>query len=185
MQLDKEAATYDQKSPEKDLEYWFTQFDIDVLGLFLIGEKVIELGCGKGNVTEKLGRCQKLVVVEAAEANIAIVSNRLKERSNVEFYHSLWQDFDYAAADISDFFMGLQSLDHEEPLFVLRKTSHFLRPQGRLHVVAPNAESLHRRIAYYKILLRTFTNLVRDIRYLDAREFTIKRCYSTNERVQF
>jgi trans-aconitate methyltransferase len=165
MQLDEEAAPYDQKSPEKDLDYWFTQFDIDVLGLFLIGEKVIELGCGKGDVTEKLAqRCQKLIVVEAAEANIAIVSNRLKERSNVEFYHSLWQDFDYAAADISDivFFMGLQYLDHEETLFVLRKIRHFLRPQGRLHVVVPNAKSLHRRIAYCM-------NLITDVHELSER----------------
>lgn len=166
MQLDEEAASYDPKSPEKDFEYWFTQFDIDVLGLFLIGEKVIELGCGKGNVTEKLAqRCQKLIVVEAAEANIAIVSNRLKERSNVEFYHSLWQDFDYAAADISDivFFMGLQYLDRESALLVLRKIRPFLRPQGRLHVIIPNAKSLHRRIAYYM-------NLIKDIHELSARD---------------
>jgi len=165
MQLDEEAATYDPTSPEKDFDYWFTQFDIDVLGLFLIGEKVIELGCGKGNVTEKLAqRCQKLIVVEAAEANIAIVSRRLKERSNVEFYHSLWQDFDYAATDISDivFFMGLQYLDHEETLFVLRKIRHFLRPQGRLHVVVPNAKSLHRRIAYCM-------NLIKDVHELSEK----------------
>ena len=165
MQLDEEATPYDPKSPEKNFDYWSTQFDIDVLGLFLIGEQVIELGCGKGDVTEKLAqRCQKLIVVEAAEANIAIVSNRLKERSNVEFYHSLWQDFDYAAADISDvvFFMGLQYLDHEETLFVLRKIRHFLRPQGRLHVVVPNAKSLHRRIAYCM-------NLITDVHELSER----------------
>ncbi len=157
MQLDEEAAPDDPTSPEKDFDCWYAQFEIDVLGRFLIGEKVIELGCGKGSVTEKLAqRCQKLIVVEAAEANIAIVRNRLKERSNVEFYHSLWQDFDYAAADISDivFFMGLQYLDHEETLFVLRKIKHFLRPQGRLHVVVPNAKSLHRRIAYCMSLMK-------------------------------
>ena len=156
MQLDEEPAPYDPTSPEKDLNYWYAQFDTNVLGWSLIGKKVIELGCGNGNVTEKLAqRCQKLIVVEAAEANIAIVSNRLKERSNVEFYHSLWQDFDYGDADISDivFFMGLQYLNHEETLSVLRKIRHFLRPQGRLHVVVPNAKSLHRRIAYCMNLL--------------------------------
>jgi ubiquinone/menaquinone biosynthesis C-methylase UbiE len=165
MQLDEEAAPYDPTSPETDFDWWYAQFDIDVLERFLIGEKVIELGCGKGNVTEKLAqKCQKLIVVDAAEANIAITSNRLKERSNVEFCNSLWQDFDYAAADISDivFFMGLQYLDHEETLLVLRKIRHFLTPQGRLHVVVPNAKSLHRRIAYCM-------NLIKDVHELSER----------------
>ena len=172
MQLDEEAAPYDPKFPEKDFDDWFTQFNIDVLGLFLIGAKVIELGCGKGDVTEELAqRCQKLIVVEAAEANIAIVSNRLKERSNVEFYHSLWQDFDYAAADISDivFFNGLQYLDHESALFVLKKLKPFLRPQGRLHVVVPNAKSLHRRIA-------CCMNLIKDVHELSEGDTQLLRC---------
>jgi len=166
MQLDEEAPPYGPTSPQKDFDYWYSQFDVDVLGRFLIGEKVIELGCGKGDITEKLAqRCQKLIVVEAAEANIAIVSNRLKERSNVEFYHSLWQDFDYAAADISDivFFNGLQYLDHESALFVLKKLKPFLRPQGRLHVVVPNAKSLHRRIA-------CCMNLIKDVHELSERD---------------
>ncbi len=162
MHLDEEAAIYDPTSPEKDFDYWYIQFNMDVLDKFLIGEKVIELGCGKGDVTEKLAQmCQKLLVVEAAEANIAIVSNRLKGRSNVEFYLSLWQDFNYAAADISDvvFFMGLQYLNQESTLSVLRKIRSFLRPQGRLHVVVPNAKSLHRRIAYYMNLINDFHEL--------------------------
>ena len=136
-----------------------------MLERFLIGEKVIELGCGKGNVTEKLAqKCQKLIVVDAAEANIAITSNRLKERSNVEFYLSLWQDFNYAAADISDvvFFMGLQYLNQESTLSVLRKIRSFLRPQGRLHVVVPNAKSLHRPFAYCM-------NLIKDVHELSER----------------
>jgi ubiquinone/menaquinone biosynthesis C-methylase UbiE len=166
MQLDESAARYDPTSPEKDFDYWYSQFNFDVLSGSLIGEKVIELGCGKGDETEKLAqRCQKLIVVEAAEANIAITRDRLKERSNVEFYHSLWQDFDYAAADISDivFFMGLQYLDRESALLVLRKIRPFLRPQGRLHVIVPNAKSLHRRIAYYM-------NLIKDVHELSARD---------------
>ena len=156
MQLDDAAAIYDATSPQKDFDYWLIQFDMDVLSKFLIGEKVIELGCGKGLSTEKLAQwCQKLIVVEAAEANITFVSDRLKKYSNFEFCHSLWQDFDYAAADISDivFFNGLQYLDHESALFVLKKLKPFLRPQGRLHVVVPNAKSLHRRIAYCMNLL--------------------------------
>lgn len=166
MNLDDFARVYDPTSPEKDFDYWYIQFDMDVLNKFLIGEKVVELGCGRGVVTEKLAqKCQKLIVVEAAEPNVTFVSNRLKDHSNVEFCHSLWQDFEYAAADISDvvFFMGLEHLDRENALLVLMKIKSFLRPQGRLHVVVPNAKSLHRRIAYYM-------NLIADVHELSERD---------------
>jgi tRNA G46 methylase TrmB len=78
MQLD-EAAPRDPASPQKRFNYWYAQFDANVLGWSLMSEKVIELGGGKGNMTETSAqRCQKLIVVEAAEANIAIVSKRLR-----------------------------------------------------------------------------------------------------------
>lgn len=166
MQLDDIAALYDPTSPQKDFDYWYVQFDLDVLSNFLIGEKVIELGCRKGVLTEKLVQiCQKLIIVEAAEANITFVCDRLKGYSNFEFYHSLWQDFDYVANDISDvvFFMGLEHLNHKDALFVLRKMKSFLRPDGRLHIVVPNARSLHRRIAYYM-------NLIEDVHELSDRD---------------
>ena len=135
---------------------WYTQFDMNVLEKFLIGKKVIELGCYKGAATERLVKsCQELIVVEAAKTYITYVSDRLKEYSNCTFIHSTWQDFDYAASDISDvvFFMGLQYLDRKDAKFVLRKIKSFLEPDGRLHIVVPNARSLHRRIAYYMGLI--------------------------------
>jgi SAM-dependent methyltransferase len=166
MQLDDIAARYDPTSPQKDFDYWYIQFDLDVLSNFLIGEKVIELGCGKGVLTEKLVQiCQKLIIVEASEANITFVRERLKKYSNFKFYHSLWQDFDYVANDISDvvFFMGLEYLNHKDALSVLTKMKSLLRPHGRLHIVVPNARSLHRRIAYYM-------NLIEDVHELSDRD---------------
>ena len=62
---------YDPTSPEKDFDYWYIQFEMEVLSKFLIGEKVIGLGCGKRVITEKLAQtCLKLIIVEAAEVNI-------------------------------------------------------------------------------------------------------------------
>lgn len=59
MQLD-EAAPRDPASPQKRLKLLVCPVDANVLGWSLIGEKVIELGDGKGNVTETLAqRCQK------------------------------------------------------------------------------------------------------------------------------
>jgi SAM-dependent methyltransferase len=166
MLLDEVAVIYDPTSPQKDFDYWLIQFDMEALNKFLIGEKVVELGCGKGVLTEKLAqRSQKLIVVEAAKANITFVSDRLKKYSNVEFYESLWQDFDYTADDISDIvlFMGLEYLDHETALFVLKKMRSILKPCGRVHVVVPNARSLHRRIAYCM-------NLTEDVHELSDRD---------------
>ncbi|MGA7076679.1 MAG: hypothetical protein WBZ42_09095, partial [Halobacteriota archaeon] len=52
MKLNNIARKYDPASPKKDFEYWYTQFDMNVLEQFLIGKKVIELGCYKGAATE-------------------------------------------------------------------------------------------------------------------------------------
>ena len=166
MRLDEIATIYDPTSQQKDFDYWYIQFDMEVLSKFLIGEKVIELGCGKGVLTERLAQtCQKLIIVEGAEANIAFVSNKLNRHSNLEFRQSLWQDFDYAGDDISDivFFMGLEHLDHKNALSVLRQVKSFLKPDGRLHVVVPNARSLHRRIA-------CCMNLIKDVHELSDRD---------------
>ena len=68
--------------------------------------------------------------------------------------------------------MGLDSLDHKDALFVLRKMKSVLKLNRRLHVVVPNARSLHRRIACYM-------NLIEDVHELskrDRRIGQIKKC---------
>jgi 2-polyprenyl-3-methyl-5-hydroxy-6-metoxy-1,4-benzoquinol methylase len=157
MGLNEIAEKYDPTSPEKDFDYWLITFDFEMLNKFLRGKKVIELGCGRGFLTQKLASsCETVIVVEGSEKNINYAKDSTKDYSNVQFCHSLWQDFQYSESNVSDvvFFMGLEHLDKEMALNVLNKIRSWLEPHGRLHVVVPNALSLHRRVAYYMGILK-------------------------------
>jgi 2-polyprenyl-3-methyl-5-hydroxy-6-metoxy-1,4-benzoquinol methylase len=166
MVLDELAEKYDPTSPEKDFDFWLLNFDFEVLTKFLKGKKVIELGCSRGYLTQKLANiCETVSVVEGSEKNISYAKDRTKNYSNVKFYHSLWQDFEYRGSDVSDvvFFQGLEYLDKEMGLEVLKKIKGWLEPNGRLHVVVPNAFSLHRKVAYYM-------GIINDVHELSERD---------------
>jgi hypothetical protein len=65
MVLDELAEKYDPTSPEKDFDFWLLNFDFEVLTKFLKGKKVIELGCSRGYLTQKLASiCKTVSVVE-------------------------------------------------------------------------------------------------------------------------
>jgi 2-polyprenyl-3-methyl-5-hydroxy-6-metoxy-1,4-benzoquinol methylase len=133
---------------------------------FLKGKKVIELGCSRGFLTQKLaGICETVIVAEGSETNISHAKDKTKDHSNVQFYHSLWQDFEYSGSDVSDvvFFQGLEYLDKEIGFRVLNKIRGWLEPNGRLHVVVPNALSLHRKIAYSM-------GIIKDVHELSERD---------------
>jgi len=155
--LDEITSKYDPSSPEKDFDYWLLLFDFEVLKKFLIGEKVIELGCGRGLLTERLAKVSKeLIIVEGSKKNLECVKNKLCNYKNIKFYHSLWQEFEYSYKDISDvvFFSGLEHVDKDTGYLILKKIKTWLKPDGRLHIVVPNAYSLHRRVAYYMGIIK-------------------------------
>jgi len=150
--LNKIAKQYDPSTPQKDFDYWLLKFDFKVLEKYLIGDTVIELGCGRGIITLELAKIvkNKLIVVEGSKENISYVKNLLGNTTKVEFYHSLWQEFNYNGK-VSDvvFFSGLEHLSEEDGKFILLKIKNWLDEYSRLHIVVPNVKSMHRRIAWY------------------------------------
>lgn len=47
------------------------------------------------------------------------------------------------------FFSGLEHISKDDAEKILCTIKNWLRPDGRLHIVVPNAYSLHRRVAWY------------------------------------
>ncbi len=149
--LEKIAKNYDPSNPNYDFDYWLIQYDFNSLNKFLIGDKIIELGCGRGVLTEKLAEvCKELIVVDGSKENINYVKKKLKEMKNIDYYQSLWENFEYKSNDISDivFSMGLEHLGEKNVLNVLKKIKKYLSENGKLHIIVPNAYSLHRKVAY-------------------------------------
>ena len=175
MELEGIAKKYAPNSRQEDFDWWLIQFDFETLNKFLKGERVIELGCGRGILTEKLARaCREVVTVEGSQQNIRYVRGKLTNCLNIEFRHALWQEFEYEGHDVSDvvFFMGLEHLHRRDALRVLKRIKRFLESDGRLHIVVPNAFSLHRRVAYYM-------DIIEDVHDFSERDklFGHKRVY--------
>ncbi len=146
------AKIYDPSLPENDFDYWLLKYDFEVLKRFLIGDVVIELGSGRGNITKRLVKVakNKLIVVEGSKKNLEVIEQELAEEQKVEFHHSLWQKFKYDEK-VSDvvFFSGLEHLSEKDGKLVLEKIRSWMEDNSRLHLIVPNTCSLHRRIAWF------------------------------------
>ena len=66
--------------------------------------------------------------------------------------HSLFEEF-YTAEKFDAIEMGFVLEHVDDPLFVVKQFSGFLRPGGSLFVAIPNAKSLHRLVGYHAGLL--------------------------------
>src|SRR4029453_16059254 len=97
---------------------------------------------------------------------------RQPELSGVRFYHSLFENF-VTELEFSDVLMA-RVLEHlADPVEVLSKVRGWLGRGGRLHIVVPNADSLHRRLGVAMGLLDATTSLSeRDHRFGHHRVYT-------------
>ncbi|KPK72660.1 MAG: hypothetical protein AMJ84_03720 [Acidithiobacillales bacterium SM23_46] len=117
------------------------------------GSAMLEMGCGKGVVTEILAeRFPGLEVVEGAEANVRMVRNLLGDR--VVIHHELFERFE-PERQYDDIVMGRMLGHVDDARFVLTKAASWLVPGGRIHIVVPNAGSVHRRIGVAMGMLET------------------------------
>jgi SAM-dependent methyltransferase len=164
--LDVIARAYDPSSPVRDFDWWLLHYDFEELTKFLVGRKVLELGCGRGVITKLLAQVSdELIVVEGSSRNIAYTRRCLGRSARVSFHRSLWENFRYDGSDLSDivFFSGLEHIDGLTARRILRRIRGWLRKHGRLHVIVPNANSLHRRVAVHM-------GLIDDVHELNERD---------------
>lgn len=115
----------------------------------LRGRRVLELGCADGAMTGWLARDKYEVVavegapdyVERARAHVG----REAPGVAVTVVESLFEEF--ATDQAFDDILLLNVLHHvEAPDALLRRVRDWMGPDGRVHVIVPNAFSLHRRV---------------------------------------
>ena len=116
----------------------------------------LEVGCADGEMTRFLAeRFEDLTVVDAApgyvEAATAI-------RSGIEGHVSLIED--WRAPRCYDNIVFAHVLEHvAEPVTTLEKLRGLLSESGRLHIIVPNANSLHRLVGVKMDMLARVTDL--------------------------
>ena len=109
------------------------------------GERVLEMGYGDGLLTAELVR--RGVALELLEGS-PLLCEEAKRRygDKIAVHCCMFEDF--AAGPIYDSVLALHVIEHvSEPVTTLRQIARWLRPGGKLILVVPNRESVHRDVA--------------------------------------
>jgi 2-polyprenyl-3-methyl-5-hydroxy-6-metoxy-1,4-benzoquinol methylase len=132
---------------------------------------VLELGYGDGIITRALIEGgMKPTVVEGARELYEQIGARHGGRATA--VHGMFED--YSALVMFDAVIASHVLEHvADPVTVLRRIAGWLKPDGRLLVIVPNRESLHRRLA-------VLMGLQPELDTLSARDLLVghRRVYS-------
>lgn len=114
------------------------------------GRSVLELGSADGLMTGYLvQRFERVAVVEGAATYAERVARLFP---TAEVHRSLFEDF--TTAERFDNVVAARVLEHvDDPVGLLRYLTQWLNPGGLVHIVVPNAESLHRRLGVVMGLL--------------------------------
>ena len=111
------------------------------------GPKVLELGCGDGLITKELAKLfNKIVAVDGSMTRISRARKHVgRYVEKVEFDSSLMEDFETRETFDSIILSGI--LEHLiDPFAILRRIKRWLKRDGYIIIVVPNARSVHRRI---------------------------------------
>ena len=147
-ELDRIAREYhtSAKVPDKHIEDLCQRYCGDwILQALGPASRVLELGFGEGIITRMmLGARRSLTVVEGSQ--IVHVALQREFGTDLTAIHALFEEFSPDAP--FDAVVASHILEHVDyPVALLRRIRTWLAPGGRLIVVVPNKESLHRRLA--------------------------------------
>lgn len=106
---------------------------------------LLELGYGDGLFTHELVQMGHTVtLLEGAQSLVAKVRSEYGDR--LQIHHSLFEEFE--TEKTYDYVIATHVLEHvDNPVSVLSHMKSWLKPSGRLVVIVPNKESLHRQLA--------------------------------------
>ena len=172
-ELDEMARGFDTS---RDFDAVMAYYDMLEIKGNLKGKKLLEVGTSAGTVTKHLlALSERLDIVEGSKIGLKRTRNLLGSGGGkLSYFHSLWEDFE-PKAKYSDIIF-VRGLEHvENPVALLKKMKGWMVNGGRMHIIVPNANSLHRKILVSRGLLP-------DIYSLGKRDFQVghKRIYDMN-----
>lgn len=156
VRLESVAQVYDPSNPDEEFDYFAKRLQVEVLRPWLIGRRVLEMGCATGELTSLMAPlAEDYHVVEGSRRNVEAAQARVPRAT---FFHSLWETFD-PPERYSDILL-VCALEHvEDPVSVLGRAREWLADNGRLHLIVPNGDSLHRVVGVEMGILPDRTSL--------------------------
>ncbi len=161
--LDK-VAVYHSSTGKKGFTYgWkgmyelYKKYRFTSIKKFLHGKSVLEIGPAEGDMTNRLlGHFDKVGVLEGSGKFSEKLSKRFGNR--VKAYEDLVENFQ--CQDKFDVIIMSHILEHlRRPPSVLRRVRGWLNKNGRLIIIVPNSNSLHRHIGVRMGMLRRVDDL--------------------------
>lgn len=106
---------------------------------------ILEMGYGEGNFTAVLHRLKRrLTVLEGSP--LLVEKARTIYGQSVAFECALFEEF--MPQQRYDAIVATHVLEHvDDPVGLLRRMKSWLKPSGRIIIIVPNSESIHRRLA--------------------------------------
>ena len=158
-QLDRIAAEYHTNAsiPDIHIENLCQEYFIQWLLRQIPSEaSVLELGYGDGLVTRALAKFPcRLTLLEGAKT---LVERAQREHPTIECTHSLFEE--YRPRRSYEVIIASHVLEHvDDPQALLRMMSSWLDKSGKVIIVVPNQNSLHRQLAVVMGLQPTLETL--------------------------
>jgi len=106
---------------------------------------ILEMGYGEGNFTAVLSKLRRrLTVLEGSP--LLVEKARAIYGQRVQFECALFEEF--WPKESFDVIVATHVLEHvDDPVALLRLMKTWLKPSGRIIIIVPNSESIHRRLA--------------------------------------
>jgi 2-polyprenyl-3-methyl-5-hydroxy-6-metoxy-1,4-benzoquinol methylase len=142
---DREALPLDGRKYDYDFDRIVRRYMMQAFEPFLPTGSALELGCHLGESTTLLAaRFPNLTVVDASPTMVASASRGLG--TTVRFVTGTFESVDLPERYDAIFLINV--LEHvDDPVLVLTRARGWLREQGRLFVLVPNAHAPSRQIA--------------------------------------
>lgn len=146
--LEEQIAKYMEQHRERAhyVEYLRTKkYGYKKIAQNFIGENVLELGSDGAATSSILVRwSEKLTIVDLYDKISGVIAKD-SAIAKAKFVQSRWEE--YVPQELFSDVLLTDSLEHvEDPVEILRLIRSWLREDGRLHIIVPNALSLHRLI---------------------------------------
>jgi len=142
--LDEQGQHYSKPTAFNYSQYLYSH-RYKVVREHMRGPDVLEVGVGYGDFSSWLSEESfRTVSIDGSQTNLERA--RAKSRSDrIEFHHGLFEEFNTDTR--FDDILITNSLEHvDDPIGVLEHMKQFLKPDGRIHITVPNADSMHRQL---------------------------------------
>lgn len=110
-----------------------------------VTDKILEMGYGEGNFTEELIRRNlDVTVIDGSDILLEKAKNLYLDKIKCECY--LFED--YEPTTRYDIILATHVLEHvDEPVRLLKIMKNWLTNTGKIIIIVPNKESIHRQLA--------------------------------------